>query len=161
MDKILFNGEFGLTDAVIDGRKTMTRREVNQGLIENKENNSYNRLITMKSFTDLTQSEQLAEILPLDSADMVYSPLGNDHPWVWSEDVKLLEKNATPCWSVAALLDIMPLEVSFAKQTDGVGTYYYIASDDTRYGDVHTQRHLNVVDACVEMIVKLHELYLL
>lgn len=34
MDKILFNDEFGLTDAVIGGRKTMTRREVNQGLIE-------------------------------------------------------------------------------------------------------------------------------
>lgn len=34
MDKILFNDEFRLTDAVIDGRKTMTRREVNQGLIE-------------------------------------------------------------------------------------------------------------------------------
>ena len=34
MDKILFNDEFGLTDAVIDGRKTVTRREVNQGLIE-------------------------------------------------------------------------------------------------------------------------------
>ena len=115
----------------------------------------------MKSFTDLEQSEKLAEILPLKSADMLYTPLGNNYPWVWHEEVKLLEKNATPCWSVAALLDIMPLEVSFAKQTDGVGTYYYIASTDARYCDAHTQRHLNVVDTCVEMIVKLHELNLL
>lgn len=115
----------------------------------------------MKSFTDLEQSKTLAEILPIDSADMRYTPFGHKNPWVWSEEPKLLEKDATPCWSVAALLDIMPLEVSFAKQTDGVGTYYYIVSDDARYGNVHTQRHLNMVDACVEMIVKLHELNLL
>lgn len=114
-----------------------------------------------KSFTDLKQSEQLAEILPLKSADMLYTPLGNDYPWVWHEEVKLLEKNATPCWSAAALLDIMPLEVSFAKQADGVGTYYYIASYDAFYGDMHTSRHLNVVDACVEMIIKLHKFYIL
>ena len=115
----------------------------------------------MKSFTDLEQSKTLAEILPIDSADMRYTPFSDKNPWVWSEEVKLLEKNATPCWSVAALLDIMPLEVSFAKQTNGVGAYYYIASTDVRYCDVHTQRHLNVVDACVEMIVKLHELNML
>ena len=115
----------------------------------------------MKSFTDLEQSKTLAEILPIDSADMRYTPFDNKNPWVWNEEAKLLEKDAIPCWSVAALLDIIPLEVSFAKQTDGMGTYYYIASDDARYCDVHTQRHLNVVDACVEMIVKLHELNLL
>lgn len=63
----------------------------------------------MKSFTDLEQSKELAKILRIDSADMRYTPFTDKYPWVWHEEVKLLEKNATPCWSVAALLDIMPL----------------------------------------------------
>ena len=63
----------------------------------------------MKSFTDIEQSKKLVEILPIESADMLYSPLGNDYPWVWHEEVKLLEKNATPCWSLTALLDVLPV----------------------------------------------------
>ena len=43
----------------------------------------------MKSYTDLNQSKKLAEILPIESADMCF----NDNE---------------PCWSLAALLDILP-----------------------------------------------------
>ena len=34
MKKILFNDRYGLTDAVIEGRKTMTRRPVSESLWE-------------------------------------------------------------------------------------------------------------------------------
>lgn len=34
MQKIMFNDRYGLTDAVIEGRKTMTRRVVSQDLTE-------------------------------------------------------------------------------------------------------------------------------
>lgn len=34
MKKIMFNDKYGLTDAVLDGRKTMTRRTIPQGMIE-------------------------------------------------------------------------------------------------------------------------------
>lgn len=33
MKKIMFNDRYGLTDAVIEGRKTMTRRKITQGVI--------------------------------------------------------------------------------------------------------------------------------
>jgi len=60
-----------------------------------------------------------------------------------------------PAWSLSALLNILPLEVSLNKQTDGIKTYYYIASYEARYFDVYSNRHLDAVDACVEMIAKL------
>lgn len=60
----------------------------------------------MKSYTDLKQSKKLAEILPVESADMFYRDSNSD-------DVKLMwehvaPKVTTPCWSLAALLDILP-----------------------------------------------------
>jgi hypothetical protein len=123
----------------------------------------------MKSYTDLEQSERLAKILPLESADMSYT-LNFDSvkyeistisykSWVvpkYAESYKGLAQ-VIPCWSLAALLDILPLEVSFNKQTDGVDTYYYIVSCDTRYCDVYSHRHINVVDACYEMVTILKE----
>ena len=122
----------------------------------------------IKSYTDLEQSKKLSKILPLESADMWWSrctitDFGDGilkvsyavEPCNISQFKNTRED--VPCWSVAALLDIMPLEVSFAKQTDGENIYYYTASDDARYCDVHTQRHLNIVDACVEMILILKE----
>ena len=66
----------------------------------------------MKAYTDLEQSKKLAEILPLESADMCYSNDGtaikidansyNVRKLMW-EDVQLI-----PCWSLAALLEIIP-----------------------------------------------------
>lgn len=65
----------------------------------------------MKSFTDIEQSKKLAEILPLESADMRYAPFGDIHPWVWDGEVKLLEKGSIPCWSLAALLQVLPIGI--------------------------------------------------
>ena len=60
----------------------------------------------MKSYTDIEQSRKLAEILPIESADMFYRDSDSD-------DVKLMwehiaPKVTTPCWSLAALLGILP-----------------------------------------------------
>ena len=60
------------------------------------------------NYTSIEQSKKLAEILPLESADMRYTPFGDTHPWVWNEEVKLLEKDSVPCWSLGALLELMP-----------------------------------------------------
>ena len=123
----------------------------------------------MKSYTDLSQSKKLAEILPLESADMSYTLDFNSERyeisttsykgWIvpkYAQTYKGLAQ-VIPCWSLAALLDVLPLEVSFNKQTDGVDTYYYIASCDARYCDVYSHRHINIVDACYEIIIKLKE----
>ena len=34
MKKIMFNDKYGLTQAVLEGRKTITRRTIPQGMIE-------------------------------------------------------------------------------------------------------------------------------
>ena len=118
----------------------------------------------MKSFTDLAQSEQLTEILPIESADMIYSPLGNNYPWVWHEEVKLLERNATHCWSLAALYSILPNNenISVTLYRDGLDKWK--CECDIRFKinssipNVFATSADNSVDACYEMIVKLHEL---
>lgn len=46
----------------------------------------------MKSYTDIEQSKKLAEILPIESADMRYAPFGDAHPWFL--DNYLLENGA-------------------------------------------------------------------
>ena len=111
----------------------------------------------MKSYTSFEQSERLAEILPPESADMQYYMFQDGS----HDDIPFFtlpsDKGHLPCWTLAALIDLMPLEVSLNKQTDGTDIYYYMASYETRYFDVYSQRHLNAIDACVEMALKLHE----
>ena len=102
----------------------------------------------MKSYTDLEQSKKLAEFLPIESADMRYTPIGDIHPWVWEGNPKLLETDSTPCWSLAALLGVLPNSTDICKNIEG--RYY-----------VHGFFSDNPVDACVDAIKALHELNLL
>ena len=103
----------------------------------------------MKAYTDLSQGKKLAEILPIETADMRYVPFGDTHPWVWDAEVKLLETDSVPCWSLAALLDILPNENMLVKTTDG--EYYYLDKD------VMTKHYDNPVDVCYEIILQLKE----
>ena len=107
----------------------------------------------MKAFTDINQSKKLAEILPIESADMRYAPFGDTHPWVW--DGHLLEKGAIPCWSLAALLDqmICPKLENYVQNIWDLDA----AEDDTLHQWLSVQDCQTAVDACVEMIIKLHE----
>lgn len=65
----------------------------------------------MKSYTDINQSRKLAEFLPLESADMCWTPfdekwdayLGAPHPDAIKKEI--------PCWSLAALLQVLPLGI--------------------------------------------------
>lgn len=69
----------------------------------------------MKSYTDIEQSKKLAEFLPIESADMEYMFLKRDGSMVnivpfikdGSEESDC-SYNFVPCWSLAALLDILP-----------------------------------------------------
>ena len=112
----------------------------------------------MKSYTNIEQSKKLAEILPIESADMFH--LESD-----SNDVKLMwehigPKVTNPCWSLASLIEVLPLGVDIHNITDGHKMYYYVEIYMKRSGKeiyLSTERHENLVDACVEMIIKLHE----
>ena len=113
-------------------------------------------MATIKSYTDIEQSKKLAEILPLESADMRYSQLGDMHPWVWTNT--LIEKDAIPCWSLAALLGILPfVDFTMLQLIDTPETLYKCMYND----NLKSHAYDNPVDACVAMIEKLHELKML
>ena len=125
----------------------------------------------MKSYTNLGQSKELAKILPIESADMRYAPFGDTHPWVW--DGEFLEKDSAPCWSLAALIGVLPVMIirdyngSLIRLRIYKGNVsqdeYAIWYDDLDNGlstDIASESK-NLVDACYEMIIKLHELNLL
>ena len=61
----------------------------------------------MKAYTDIEQSKKLAEILPIESADM-FLALNGTQP-VMSKYIDdgfvTTDNTAIPCWSLAALLD--------------------------------------------------------
>jgi len=112
----------------------------------------------MKSYTDLEQSKKLAEFLSLESADMYYTPplikghtdyiphLKRKLPIDWDIEQK------TPCWSLASLLNILP-----SSTLDSSNDHHYRLHCMERF----TEWYDNSIDACYEMIIKLHELNLL
>ena len=132
----------------------------------------------MKSFTDINQSKKLAEILPIESADMAYylwtilknsefvvSPLQGST----IEDLQETYGNQViPCWSLTALLNILPISVdegqhclALINPNPNDKTEWLCAYEDCK-GDLIMECYAdNSVDACYEMILKLHELKML
>ena len=109
----------------------------------------------MKAYTDIEQSKKLAEILPIESADMRYAPFGDIHPWVWDGEVKLLEKGSIPCWSLAALLDVIkPINENTYTIRGTLDGGAIISFDEIT--NVMFQEE-EIIDAVFEMVVKLKE----
>ena len=121
----------------------------------------------MKSYTDIEQSKVLAKILPLESADMYYFDDNGGEPkfkvrngityYYDSEDCLC-------CWSLAALRNLLPPAIKLNKNTylfeshntfDKSWVYRYYNEDDASHLYC---KNTSEVDACYEMILKLHEL---
>lgn len=125
-------------------------------------------MATIKSFTDIDQSKRLAEILPLESADLLWEQHFNSKPIVtikpWTTKGKSIGAHILPCWSLAALLEIIPrnlkivLAVNDYWDGNAVKYKYAIGSVEHDNYDCYADNH---VDACVELIEKLHEQNLL
>jgi hypothetical protein len=119
----------------------------------------------MKAYTDIEQSKKLAEILPLESADMNWHELPSIGFFARAFQYKL-DNGATeglfPCWSLTALLSVLcraELEKDYATWDDSINLFYRVK---VYKPDVYvTNWQDNPVDACYEMILKLHELNLL
>ena len=120
-----------------------------------------------KISTDLEQSKKLAEILPIESADMNY--------WCGTQirigGHRTMDKDLdVPCWSLAALLGILPngknVSTTLSKGGWNIEPVEYSDKwwceyeDDTHAKDFSVSAD-NPVDAAFEMIIKLHELNLL
>ena len=128
----------------------------------------------MKSYTDIEQSRKLTDILPLESADMEYLHLKETHVPISSvpfikerSEVENSAYDATyeviPCWSLAALL----------KYLNGICPQVYtpilfpsegkwiLQFTEYGHGNMCEVSYDNPIDACYELIIKLHELNLL
>ena len=159
----------------------------------------FNGGATMKSYTDLEQSKKLAEILPLESADMAYwkkSYRPNDYA-IMAHHTKELQEGFEAkgmeyitCWSLAALLDVLPYTIKLSHDTidvngnpayknesykfsinrcglfgDKWNIQYYGKHQrqlGKRYKELYidlflTENYDKLIDACYEMILKLHE----
>lgn len=129
----------------------------------------------MKAFTDISQSRKLAEILPLESADMCFniSVRKNMPPLMipYSRFDEFFSISPTPdflipCWSFGALLDIIPKRIKdFNVLRIDIGEKdFAIWYDEIGYGvnnDLPNITMESPVDACAEMIIKLHKQKLL
>ena len=125
----------------------------------------------MIAYTSLEQSKKLAEILPLESADMFCLVVG-DTPRVHVLTEPLNNYSHWenyPCWSLAALLEIIPKEIFSGEYiiniTEGLDNKWCIT-----YDNIDNRNHSfyglsssvdNLIDACYEMILKLHGLKML
>lgn len=118
----------------------------------------------MKAFTDLEQSKKLAEILPLESADMYwdYDFQGQEYKYYPKVMDDQFDDVCTLCWSLAALLDVIHKHIKDYNvlRIDISENEFAIWYDEIGYG-VNTEfpdiTKASAVDACVEMIVKLKE----
>lgn len=106
----------------------------------------------MNAYTDLEQSKKLAEFLPLESADMCYPK--DEFEYNYAKEPVCHYSGiglAHPCWSLAALLDVLPKGTRLLKS----------ATDDIYHCDCPKcnidEWFNNPIDACIEMIVKLKE----
>lgn len=114
----------------------------------------------MKPFTDLKQARRLAEILPLESADMCYIN-GKAHLGFLYEEYKefgdTVLQDYEPCWSLVALLSVLPQTVRLVGTSKD--SYWYcecVSANNQEYAGFGSAD--NPVDACYEMIIKLHRL---
>ena len=110
-------------------------------------------MTTIKAYTDLKQSEVLAEFLSYKTADMYY--------WC-GEDLRIGGYKAMdidydiPCWSLTALLDVLPYPTLSKDKigADKTGWMVSVYPDNCRYDSCW---HDNPIDACVDVVIKLHK----
>ena len=113
-----------------------------------------------KICTSLEQSQKLLELgIDINTADMFYTIIDQG---LYLEVKQGIEpsKDDIPCWSLAALLDILDYpQLSKDKLGGGkVGWMVSVYPNDCRYDSCW---HDSPIDSCVDMILKLHELNLL
>ena len=124
-------------------------------------------MATIRSYTSLDQSKKLAEILPIKSSDMTYYACvkdwrGNSIEPKWGKPTTLTKEELAlprsnfqeyeyvPCWSLASLIGVLPEK--YTELIKEGGMYRIIIKDSYM-----TSLFYNPVDACYEIIIKLHD----
>lgn len=112
----------------------------------------------MKSYTDLEQSKKLAKILPPESADMKYPYFGDGQygeTALFGEPIEFSGGKGIPCWSLSALIELMGECRMERTPLDQTGEFTHSFIDN--YFNIRTYEEYDIVDAAVEMILKLKE----
>ena len=133
-----------------------------------------------KICTSLEQSKKLAEILSIESADQTWERIAiagtnldvpeelqykhnGDMPFKYYSGIGI------PCWGLAALLDVLESEIdgeegeTYQLNIEKDGTWWNVWYRE-RYDEanpIETASTEELIDACVEMILRLHEQKLL
>lgn len=123
----------------------------------------------VQGYTTVEQSKHLVELgLDKRTADMCYPHFTRGEADTYKEIPKIADNidypHEMPCWSLAALLEIIPrnlkivLAVNDYWDGNAVKYKYAIGSVEHNNYDCYADNH---VDACYELIIKLHEQNLL
>ena len=112
-------------------------------------------MATIKSYTDLEQSKKLAEILPLESADMYYKAGNETQPTFRLHSYgHIMSNEDVYAWSLAALIEVLPSIEGFKPVIDlDINQVRY----EGRYRNKLFFYNENLIDSCYEMILKLHK----
>ena len=114
-------------------------------------------MATSKSYTDIKQSRKLAEILPLESADMVYVHTtdleGDEHYDIDFRINQPLFEDDVYAWSLAALLSIF--------ECYEINKFGNNIQFDAKGIALSTKENETILDIVVDTIILLHKQNLL
>ena len=122
-------------------------------------------MAAVKSYTDIEQSRKLAKILSPESADTLHcidfdGDLLFTVPKQYSGSFRYQPELTIPCWSLSALLGILPNGTDIVKAEADTENEKYMYVAEAK-GDIVSTFGNNPVDACYEMIMRLNELKML
>lgn len=129
-------------------------------------------MVEIKAYTDLEQSKKLAEILPIESADMHYhydfdfDELESIPTITEEDDHFILFPKDVRCWSLTALLSVIPkdeykdVDLCFGGyQGDKYIDEWFCSYEQHNHPFLIETCHAPTpVDDCYELILKLHGL---
>lgn len=119
----------------------------------------------MKAYTDIEQSKKLTDILPTESADMHYIRHSLENFYSPTPIIGKYSKiqNEIPCWSTNSLLNILREKCNRLEIASRVNNKWNIFATkfDFTYNNWCDGGCENLIDGCVEIIVKLKESKLL
>ena len=116
------------------------------------------------AYTNIEQSKMLAKLLPIESADLCYlakDENGRDFSEEPEVIAKPLKDSDIPCWSLSALLAVMPKELCLNVE------YLYTDDEDKRwvvYSEMKSDYFhysSNPVNAVIELIFELKSMTLI
>ena len=128
-------------------------------------------MATIKSYTNIEQSKKLAEILPLESADMYYFVADNLEKQEPNYAIRCgtpIVKTDIPCWSLAALVELMPkyiIDEYTSKGWLGMCLLYYsswrwivyYSNEDVDSPAMHEEKGETLLEAAYNMVCWLVE----